>query len=110
MIKSMPQSKGKLQILYETPVWGSGHLQLADLGEDSMGALTAIAALGFEFCLWRLSYFYELFTRKITLFIICIFSITEIDDLDAIVPAVKKLKVLSYWKQIKSFLLCKLYS
>lgn len=48
--------------------------------------------------------------EKITLFLICIFSITEIDDLDAIVPAVKKLKVLSYWKQIKSFLLCKLYS
>lgn len=99
-------------MLYETPVRGNGHIQIANLGEDSMcvRALTAIAALGFEFCLWSLSYFYELFTRKITLFIICIFSITEIDDLDAIVPAVKKLKVLSYWKQIKSFLLCKLYS
>lgn len=33
--------------------------------------------------------------EKVTVLYSC-FSITEIDDLDAIVPAVKKLKILSY--------------
>lgn len=39
----------------------------------------------------------EPITRKSALIIlVCLFFITEIDDLDAIVPAVKKLKILSY--------------
>lgn len=45
--------KGTSQMPYGTPVQGSSSPQLAALGEDSMciRILTAIPALGLEFCL-----------------------------------------------------------
>lgn len=45
---------------------------------------------------YRFLFHVSLPLEKVTLFYYYCFCITEIDDLDAIVPAVKKLKVLSY--------------
>lgn len=84
--------------------WGRQWSSEASLGENpEHKSIPAVSALVFEACCCVELLIFMSCSLETLLFIILIFSITEIDDLDAIVPAVKKLKVLSYWKQSHQF-------